>query len=109
MKEYFKMLLENTKQLLISIDQIVNNIIFFFIERVHGDETLSAHAYRLYLEKGNSIPMKIIDTIFMIFNDVNHCEESFKSEVVQRQLPPIYHERLHDSLDKCEDIRNNGR
>ena len=109
MKNYFKMLLHNTKQLLISFDQVLNNIIFYFIEKIHGDETLSAHAYRIYLEKGNSIPMKIIDTLFMIFGDINHCEESFKSEVVQRQLPPIYHEHLHNSLDKCEEIRSKDR
>lgn len=109
MKDYFKMLLENTKQLLISFDQLLNNIVFYFFEKVYGDETLSAHAYRIYLEKGNSIPMKIIDFIFMIFGDINHCEESFKSEVVQRQLPEIYHKTLHENIENCEEIRDNER
>ena len=94
---------------MISFDQLINNIVYFFIEPIHGDETLSAHAYRNYLEKGNKFSMKFIDTLFMIFGDINHCEESFKSEVVQKQLPPIYHEYLHKNLDKCEEIREQDR
>jgi hypothetical protein len=48
---------------------------------------MSSRAYRLAVE-GMTWPMRCIDAVAGIFGDVNHCEASFDSERVGRQLPP---------------------
>ena len=82
-----KILLHNSKQLLICLDQLANVLIgLFSFRKAWADETMSCRAYRLELEHGRSWAKKIIDTIF--FFDPEHCKTSYESEVEKRQLPP---------------------
>ena len=82
-----KTFLHNVKQLLICVDQLANVLIGLFSnKKAWADETLSAHAYRLELERGRTWARKMIDTIF--FFDHDHCKTSYESEVNKRQLPP---------------------
>lgn len=74
------------KNVLIWIDQGIN-VIFFL---GYPDETLSARAYRHYLDGSKPYLKKIIDTL--LFFDKDHCKESYESEVRNRQLPPQYRE-----------------
>ena len=37
---------------------------------------------------GGGWPYRLIDRVASFFGDANHCEESFKSERLGRQLPP---------------------
>ena len=74
------------KNILIAIDQLINTAF-------HGqpDETLSSRAWRHYADGTRKWPKGLIDTI--LFFDKNHCEESFKSELERRQLPPSMREK----------------
>ena len=79
--------LHNLKQLAIAIDQLLNVLIGLIGNRLSwADETMSAHAYRLELERGRSWARKLIDGI--LFFDKDHCKESYESEILRRQLPP---------------------
>ena len=68
-------------QILIAIDQLINTLLGGY-----ADETLSARAHRLELERGRSWARKLIDGI--LFFDKDHCKESYESEIERRQLPP---------------------
>lgn len=68
-------------QILIAIDQVFNTLLGGY-----ADETLSARAYRLELERGRTWARKLIDGI--LFFDKDHCKESYESEILRRQLPP---------------------
>lgn len=70
------------KNLLIAVDQLLNTLLGGW-----PDETLSSRAYRLAIE-GTTWPMRMIDAVARLFGDKNHCEASFDSERVGRQLPP---------------------
>ena len=69
------------KNVLIAIDQLLNTLFDGW-----PDETLSARAYRLDIERGRKWPRRIID--FVLWFDKNHCYESYRSELERRQLPP---------------------
>jgi hypothetical protein len=69
------------KNVLIAIDQLINTLIGGY-----PDETLSSHAYRMDMKGIRKWPRKLIDTL--LFFDKNHCEDSFTSERIGRQLPP---------------------
>lgn len=69
------------KNILICLDQLCNTLLGGY-----PDETLSSRAYRLDVSQINSLPRKLIDTL--LWFDTNHCEESFISERIGRQLPP---------------------
>lgn len=87
----FRRLLHSAKQLFIAIDQTLNVLIFFFSKRgAYADETLSAHAFRLEMERGITWPRKLIDAL--LFFDKDHCQESYLSEIERRQLPPSMRE-----------------
>lgn len=73
------------KNILIAIDQLINTAF-----RGQPDETLSSRAWRHYADGTRKWPKVLIDTI--LFFDKNHCEESFKSELERRQLPPSMRE-----------------
>lgn len=75
------------KNVLIWLDQGVNVILFLG----YPDETLSARAYRHYLDGTTPYLKTIIDTLFWF--DKNHCKESYESEVLNRQLPPEYRDQ----------------
>ena len=82
-----KAFFHNCKQFLIAIDQALNVLLFIFSKNgAWADETLSAHAFRLEIEKGITWPRRLIDGI--LFFDKNHCEESYFSEIERQQLPP---------------------
>ena len=84
-------ILHSAKQLFIAIDQTLNVLIFFFSKSgAFADETLSAHAFRLEMERGITWPRKLIDTL--LFFDKDHCQESYLSEIERRQLPPSMRE-----------------
>lgn len=86
-----KRIVHSAKQLLIAIDQTLNVLIFFFSKSgAFADETLSAHAFRLEMERGITWPRKLIDTL--LFFDKDHCQESYLSEIERRQLPPSMRE-----------------
>ena len=70
------------KAILIAFDQLLNTLTGGW-----PDETLSSRAYRLAVE-GTTWPMRMIDAVARCFGDKNHCEASFDSERVGRQLPP---------------------
>lgn len=82
-----KTLLHNLKQLLICIDQLANVLIGLIGNRkAWADETMSAHAWRMHLERNRSWAYKLVDTLFFFDND--HCRTSYESEVQKRQMPP---------------------
>ena len=86
-----KTLLHNVKQLLIALDQLANVLIGLVCGyRSWADETLSAKAYRLELERGRSWARKLID--FLLWFDADHCRTSYESEVNKRQMPPSMRE-----------------
>lgn len=76
-------------QPLIAIDQFINCLV-----KIDGDgwgmadETLSARAWRLRHLKGGMRTVRIINRLF--FWQVNHCQSSYKSEVLRKQLPKEY-------------------
>ena len=70
--------------LAIAFDQLLNTLF-----GGSCDETLSAKAFRL--KDNNSIPYKIINSIF--FWQKDHCYEAFLSELKRIQLPEEY--RIH--------------
>ena len=79
--------MHNLKQLAIAIDQLLNVLIGLVGNRqAWADETMSAHAYRLELERSRSWARKLVDTL--LWFDKDHCKESYESEVLRRQLPP---------------------
>lgn len=71
------------RQFLIAIDQVANTIFGGM-----ADETLSARAWRLEVERGRKWPRVLIDTLF--FFDPNHCENSWRSEKMRSHLPKGY-------------------
>lgn len=84
-------LLHNLKQLLIALDQLANVMIGLVCGyQSWSDETLSAKAYRLELERGRTWARKLIDGLF--FFDKDHCRTSYESEVLKRQMPPSMRE-----------------
>lgn len=79
-------MIQYIKNVLIWLDQGVNVIVF----RGYPDQTLSARAWR-HAKNGERIWLqKLIDSL--LFFDPNHCEESYKSQELKRQLPPEYRE-----------------
>ena len=74
------------KNVFIWIDQGMNTIILFG----YPDETLSSRFYRWYRDDKYKYPMIILDKIASIFNDKNHCYNSYLSEKLNRQLPPEF-------------------
>ena len=69
------------KAIWIGIDQLLAAIIIGY-----PDPTLSAVAWVWERDGRRVWPRKTIDFIF--FWDKNHCEKSYKSELLQRQFPP---------------------
>jgi hypothetical protein len=67
------------KQFLIAIDQLANTLAGGF-----ADETLSARCWR----ERRTTAIRVIDALF--FFDPDHCENSWRSEVLRLQLPKGY-------------------
>lgn len=69
------------KSVAIAVDQLINALCGGW-----PDETLSSRAYRWDEDGIRSWPRKVIDALF--WWDERHCQESFESERLGRQLPP---------------------
>lgn len=85
-----KTICHNVWQILISLDQFLTTLILSIIrpyERSYADEPLSCRANRARI-KGKPFLAKIIDAVFLLFGDDNHCQESYENEKKRRQLPP---------------------
>ena len=48
-----------------------------------ADETLSSHAHRRHPRLA-----KLIDTLALLFGDVDHCRQAYESERQRLQAPP---------------------
>ena len=72
--------------LAIAFDQLLNAAF-----RGSPDETLSARAYRLSVERGRHWPRKAIDAFFLVFFwQKEHCRQAHVSEVLRKHLPEQY-------------------
>lgn len=75
------------KAVFIALDQLWNAAL-----RGWPDETLSSRAYRMSKNCKRHWPRRLIDTLFFWDRDrktgKRHCELSFESERLGRQLPP---------------------
>ncbi len=71
------------RAVLIAFDQALNAI-----GGGWPDETMSSRAWRWHVDDVRHWPYRLIDRVASFFGDANHCEESFKSERLGRQLPP---------------------
>ena len=69
------------KAVLIAFDQLINALFGGW-----PDETLSSRAWRMSINNVRDWPRVIIDLIF--FLEKNHCQESYESERLGRQMPP---------------------
>ena len=69
------------KQVLVAFDQFLNSLVGGW-----ADETFSARCWRLRQQPVWGAVRLVVDSI--IFFDANHCEESYKSEVLRLQCPP---------------------
>ena len=67
---------------LIAFDQLINALAGGW-----PDETLSARAHRRRLA-GKPRLADWLDGFFAVFGDNNHCQASYESERLGRQLPP---------------------
>jgi len=85
------MFLHNLKQLAIAVDQFFNVALCFFLrERAWADETLSSHCWRWEKDGVRAWPRKLVDRLALLFGDTDHCYESYESERLGKQLPPVF-------------------
>ena len=80
------------KQFVIAIDQLLNTVVWDSLGGFgKADETLSARAWRLQASSSNWKYFRVVlDKIFAIFNDKDHCYNSWLSEKNRKQLPEEY-------------------
>lgn len=110
----------NIHQLAICLDQLGNvllGMLFFPREKSWADETLSSRSWRWHVNGIRSWPKKVIEWIF--FWEKNHCQESFESERIGRQLPPearmiektatSYNEFLSDTARQLKEKLDSGK
>lgn len=72
----------------ICFDQSINWLFWGY-----ADETLSARAYRLSLDRQRHWPRRLIDALFLIiFKQQNHCKSAHDSEMMRKHLPKQYSE-----------------
>ena len=77
----------NIEQILIAFDQLVNTMIYVKGDSWgYADETMSARAWRL--REDHFKIYKVINFIF--FWQKNHCQESYNSEILRKNLPREY-------------------
>ena len=85
-------------QFLIALDQVVNTVIPARDEGFgKADETLSARMWRLRDRPAWGSALVIVDSVFAVFGDRDHCYNSWLGELERHQLPESY--RQH-----CEHI-----
>ena len=71
------------RRVVIALDQTLNA---YF--RGYEDETLSSRSFRWDKDGKRSWPRKLIDKVFLLFGDKDHCRESYENERKGRGLPP---------------------
>lgn len=72
------------KQIIIALDQLINTVFGGW-----ADETLSARAWRQRNDsRGWQTACRWIDRLF--FWEQNHCEASYRAELLRSQLPRGY-------------------
>ena len=69
------------KAVCVSVDQLANALLGGW-----PDETLSSRCWRWHVGGVRSWPCRLVDVLF--FWDRNHCQESYESERLRRQMPP---------------------
>lgn len=81
--------LHNLKQFLIAFDQMLNALVGLFTpwERSWADETFSSRCWRWHVAGVRSWPYRLVECLFF-WERGGHCEDSFMSERLGRQLPP---------------------
>jgi hypothetical protein len=84
--------MKRLKNILIAADQLTNAILGGW-----PDETLSSRAWRWEKNGKRSWPRKTIDRFFGWFGDIKHCEASYESERIGRQLPPELRNEADDA------------
>ena len=72
------------KQVVVAVDQLFNAL----IPGGWADETLSARCWRLRSRKAWGAARRVIDIVALLFRDKNHCEASYRSEMLRLQSPP---------------------
>ena len=83
------------KNILVSTDQHL--LCIFTLGGTSPDETLSAAAWRWEKNGKFSFIRKTIDYTFLkLFNDIDHCKESYESEVFRKHLDPEYNKVVTD-------------
>lgn len=82
--------LHRGKQILIAADQLLNAC----TPGGWADETFSSRCWRKREEKIWKWLHKVIDRVAAWLGDLNHCEESYKSERTGAQLPPELRPKL---------------
>lgn len=56
-----------------------------------ADETLSARLFRCWLQGPISDRWyRAVDSVAAVFGDIDHCYQSWRSEIERRQLPDYY-------------------
>ena len=90
----------NLRQCVIALDQLANTLIGVVValvctvyrnkkaEQYYADETVSSHSWRWHVAQTVLWPRRIIDWVALMLGDKNHCQESYESERLGRQLPP---------------------
>ena len=72
-------------QVLIALDQLANTLLCGY-----ADETMSARAWRHYMDGSRSWSCRLIDTLF--FWQKDHCKTAWESEMSRAHLPPSMRE-----------------
>jgi hypothetical protein len=75
--------MKHLKNILIAFDQLINAVFNGW-----PDETMSSRAWRWEKDGKRGAPRKLIDGVFWLFGDDDHCQMSYESERQGRQLPP---------------------
>lgn len=70
-------------QVLIALDQFINALLFFG----WADETISARAWRQRAKWQWRVARRVIDALFALLGDSNHCQGAYESELQRQQLP----------------------
>ncbi|WP_269633156.1 hypothetical protein [Pelomonas sp. BJYL3] len=70
-------------QVLIALDQLANALLFFG----WADETISARSWRQREKWQWRQARRVIDWIFALLGDSNHCQGAYESELQRSQLP----------------------
>lgn len=73
--------MSRVKAVLIALDQILNAVFGGW-----PDETLSSRCWRWEQSGRRSWPRRLVDAL--LFFDPGHCQASYESERLGRQLPP---------------------